>query len=111
MEVLELRRASERREGGRRTGAERAGIGHAVWTPGGASDAAERFRPSPKRSYTGSERPPTVRSQRLQATETMAAVAFAAVAALLLLLEAERLELHHGRGEGRQGHAQRFPVL
>jgi hypothetical protein len=25
--------------------------------------------------------------------------------------EAERLELHHGRGEGRQGHAQRFPVL
>jgi hypothetical protein len=41
----------------------------------------------------------------------MAAVAFAAMAALLLLLDAERLELYHGRGEGRQGHAQRFPVL
>ena len=26
-------------------------------------------------------------------------------------VSAERLELHHGRGEGRQGHAQRFPVL
>jgi hypothetical protein len=36
MEVVDLPRASERREGGRRTSAERAGIGHAVWTPGGA---------------------------------------------------------------------------
>ena len=33
----------------------------------------------------------------------MAAVSFAALAALLLLLAAERLELHHGHGRGEGG--------
>ena len=55
--------------------------------------------------------PPLSSDNVFKREETMAAVAFAAMAALLLLLDAERLELHHGRGEGRQGHAQRFPVL
>ena len=111
MEVVKLRKACERREGGRRTSAERAGIGHAVRAPGGASDAAARFRPSLETPYAGFECPPTAASPASLLNEMAVRAHIGAMAAARLAVVVEGLELPAGRGHRRQGHVERFPEL
>ena len=100
---------------GAREGGGRAPSARALGTRCGRQAAPATLRSASDHRRRGRTRAPSAlrrcAASVFKQEETMAAVAFAAVAALLLLPEAERLELHHGRGEGRQGHAQRFPVL
>ena len=100
---------------GAREGGGRAPSARALGTRCGRQAAPATLRSASDHRRRGRTRAPSALRRCARSVfkqeETMAAAAFAAVAALLLLPEAERLELHHGRGEGRQGHAQRFPVL
>ena len=100
---------------GAREGGGRAPSARALGTRCGRQAAPATLRSASDHRRRGRTRAPSAlrrcAASVFSSTETMAAVAFAAMAALLLLVDAERLELHHGRGEGRQGHAQRFPVL